>query len=116
MGHIHFYVNDLQRARKFYCDGLGFEVVHSSYPGVLFISAGGYHHHVGLNTWAQDATPVSPTDARLLSWELVLGSDAEVTSAKERLKQMDGSGLVDPWGSQVSLKAKDEQPAHEEHR
>lgn len=103
LGHMHFYVSDLERARRFYCDGLGFEIAHSSYSGVLFISAGGYHHHVGLNTWAKTATPILPTDARLLSWELLLEDDGQVECAKQRLQQTGISGLTDPWGSQVVL-------------
>ena len=108
MGHIHFYVDDLEQARRFYCEGLGFDIVHASYPGVLFISAGGYHHHVGLNTWATKATPVKQTDARLLSWELVLESDSQLDAVSKRLRHTDSTGLVDPWGSQVLLKAERE--------
>ena len=114
VGHVHFYVDDLELARRFYCEGLGFDIVHASYPGVLFISAGGYHHHVGLNTWATKATPVKQTDARLLSWELVLESDSQVDAVSKRLRHTDSAGLVDPWGSQVLLKAEREQIGKEQ--
>src|SRR5579872_4593542 len=50
IGHVHLKVADLQRALDFYCGVLGFEMT-TSRPGAAFISAGGYHHHIGLNTW-----------------------------------------------------------------
>ena len=51
MGHVHFYVGDLEQAKKFYHSGLGLDITTWRYPGALFTSAGGYHHHVGLNVW-----------------------------------------------------------------
>ena len=50
IGHVHLKVADLQRALDFYCGVLGFELTFTR-PGAAFISAGGYHHHIGLNTW-----------------------------------------------------------------
>ena len=50
IGHVHLKVADLDRALAFYCGVLGFQVT-TRYPGAAFISAGGYHHHLGLNTW-----------------------------------------------------------------
>src|SRR6478736_2723136 len=50
IGHVHLKVADLQRALDFYCGVLGFQVTYQR-PGAAFISAGGYHHHLGLNTW-----------------------------------------------------------------
>ncbi|MGA7973603.1 MAG: VOC family protein, partial [Pseudolabrys sp.] len=50
IGHVHLRVADLQRALDFYCGVLGFELT-TQVPGAAFISAGGYHHHIGLNTW-----------------------------------------------------------------
>lgn len=51
IGHVHLRVADLDRALAFYCDILGFDLVQRHGPGAAFISAGGYHHHIGLNTW-----------------------------------------------------------------
>jgi catechol 2,3-dioxygenase len=51
IGHVHLKVADLDRALEFYCGVLGFELVMRYGPGAAFISAGGYHHHIGLNTW-----------------------------------------------------------------
>src|SRR4026207_1132089 len=51
IGHAHLKVSDLQRAIDFYCDVLGFELVMLYGDQAAFVSAGGYHHHIGLNTW-----------------------------------------------------------------
>jgi catechol 2,3-dioxygenase len=51
IGHVHLKVADLDRALGFYCDVLGFELMQRMCSGAAFISAGGYHHHIGLNTW-----------------------------------------------------------------
>lgn len=73
IGHVHLHVADLPESERFYCDLLGFDVVQRSYPGALFVSAGGYHHHVGLNVWAGRGAPPPPADAvglRLFAMEL----------------------------------------------
>ena len=51
IGHVHLKVADLERSLRFYCDVLGFELQQRFGPSAAFISAGGYHHHIGLNTW-----------------------------------------------------------------
>lgn len=51
IGHVHLKVADLERALDFYCGVLGFELTQSYGSGAAFVSAGGYHHHLGLNTW-----------------------------------------------------------------
>jgi catechol 2,3-dioxygenase len=51
IGHVHLKVADLERALGFYCDVLGFELTQRYGAGAAFVSAGGYHHHIGLNTW-----------------------------------------------------------------
>jgi catechol 2,3-dioxygenase len=63
IGHVHLHVSDLKRAEAFYADLLGFDVTQRTYPGALFVAAGGYHHHVGLNTWAGRGAPPPPPDA-----------------------------------------------------
>jgi len=57
MGHVHLSVADLAETESFYADVLGFDVTVRSYPGALFLSAGGYHHHVGANTWTSAGVP-----------------------------------------------------------
>jgi catechol 2,3-dioxygenase len=63
VGHVHLQVADLARAEAFYGGVLGLDVTQRSYPGALFLSAGGYHHHVGLNVWAGAGAPSPPPDA-----------------------------------------------------
>lgn len=76
LGHVHLHVGSLAAAEAFWCGVIGFDVVTRGYPGALFVSAGGYHHHLGLNTWAGSARP--PADAVGLAYfTLVLPSQAD---------------------------------------
>ncbi len=112
MGHVHLFVGDLERAAAFYHAGLGLDKVVWSYPGALFLSAGGYHHHVGTNTWAAGAAPAGPGDARLLEWELVVPSSADAAGALASLeaggadieRSGDGGLARDPWGTAVRIR------------
>jgi catechol 2,3-dioxygenase len=63
IGHIHLQVSDLEAARHFYVDQLGFSVMQDTFPGALFVAAGGYHHHIGLNVWAGKGVPRPPENA-----------------------------------------------------
>jgi catechol 2,3-dioxygenase len=63
MGHVHLHVPHLDTAETFYCGRVGFEPVVRGYPGALFVAAGGYHHHLGLNTWAGVGAPPPPANA-----------------------------------------------------
>ncbi|NCI49952.1 glyoxalase [Sediminibacterium roseum] len=63
IGHVHLKVSDLGRALKFYHDLLGFELMQQYGTQAAFISAGGYHHHIGLNTWYSKGTPPAPVHA-----------------------------------------------------
>src|SRR5216117_937858 len=113
LGHVHLYVDDIATAERFYHEGLGFDKVVWSYPGALFLSAGGYHHHLGTNTWAAEAPLATDDDARLLEWGIVLPYAAAVDSAAASLERLgyavsrDGGDLVarDPWGTQVRIRA-----------
>lgn len=112
LGHVHLYVRDVDQAAGFYHAGLGFDKVVWGYPGALFMSAGGYHHHLGTNTWAAGAPLATDDDARLLEWELVLPDAVGVVGAANSLSaggyeiQLDGVDLVarDPWGTQVRVR------------
>jgi catechol 2,3-dioxygenase len=67
MGHVHLHVGDLSQASAFYHEALGLDIMVWSYTGALFLAAGGYHHHLGLNTWAgPDAVPARDDEAKLL--------------------------------------------------
>jgi catechol 2,3-dioxygenase len=63
IGHVHLKVADLERSLNFYCDLLGFEVTTTYGSQAAFISAGGYHHHIGLNTWQSKGLPPAPTNS-----------------------------------------------------
>jgi catechol 2,3-dioxygenase len=60
LGHIHLQVSDLTKSGAFYHDILGYDIVQKSFPGALFLSTGGYHHHVGLNTWNSKGASSAP--------------------------------------------------------
>jgi catechol 2,3-dioxygenase len=110
MGHVHLHVGDLERAEAFYHRALGFDKVVWSYPGALFLSAGGYHHHLGNNTWSS-GPPASPADARLLEWTIVLPAASDIADAArslqaaghEALESEDAVVSTDPWGTSVHL-------------
>ena len=63
IGHVHLKVADLDRALKFYCDVLGFELMQRYGTQAAFVSAGGYHHHIGLNTWESEGGKPPPAGA-----------------------------------------------------
>src|SRR5215468_2710341 len=67
IGHVHLKVSDLDRAVAFYRDVLGFEVQHQYGDQAAFLSAGGYHHHIGLNTWEAKGGPPPPRGTTGLS-------------------------------------------------
>jgi catechol 2,3-dioxygenase len=113
LGHVHLQVKDLDSAAAFWVDALGLDVTASLYPGALFVSAGGYHHHVGLNTWAGVGAPRPPAGARGLDrFELVLPDAASAAAAGERLSVVaelrdEDRGLLveDPSGNAVLVRA-----------
>jgi len=112
MGHVHFHVGDLQVAEQFYCGVLGFEVTLHFGASALFISAGGYHHHIGLNLWAGKGAPPAPEDAvgiRYFTVELpdVPALDAVVSRLDEARVVYTREGnelrLSDPFGIGIKL-------------
>jgi catechol 2,3-dioxygenase len=116
MGHVHLQVADIPAAERFYNRVLGLDVMVRSYPGALFLAAGGYHHHVGLNTWQSQGAPPPPEGALGLDhYELVLPNEAARDSAADRLAdagadpQRLDEGVVasDPSGNRVLLAARD---------
>jgi catechol 2,3-dioxygenase len=115
IGHVHLNVGDLDATEAFYNGALGFDVTVRGYPGALFLSAGGYHHHIGLNTWAGEGAPPPPPGARGLRWfDVELPSAAEVDAAADRLGQAgfepvreEGAVVApDPSGNRVRLAAR----------
>jgi len=112
IGHVHLHVGDLEQAATFYHVGLGFDKTVWSYPGALFMAAGGYHHHLGTNTWAATASPAAEDDARLLEWTIVVPDEATIDAVAESIAERgasisrSGSGIVtrDPWGTAVRIR------------
>jgi len=112
IGHVHLHVGDLATGAAFFSEALGFDRTVWSYPGALFLGAGGYHHHLGTNTWAgTGARQPAEGDARLLEWIVELPDAASVNAAGDSIiaaghsVERDNAGLVarDPWGTQVRL-------------
>ncbi|GIP24483.1 VOC family protein [Paenibacillus sp. J22TS3] len=112
IGHVHFHVSDLKKAEEFYTRVLGFDIVANYGDSALFVSAGGYHHHIGLNTWAGVGAPPVPEQAAGIDYyELVLPDEAELDRVVQRLKeagtevrQVEGTWFArDPFRIQVKL-------------
>lgn len=112
IGHVHFHVGDLIQAKAFYCGVLGFEVV-AHYGGeALFISAGGYHHHIGLNTWAGKGAPAAPENAvGLRHFTITLPNTIELDAVVSRIvdadvpfeRQPNSVSFRDPFGIGIKL-------------
>jgi catechol 2,3-dioxygenase len=108
VGHVHLYVGDLDEAAAFYHQGLGLDKVVWSYPGALFLSAGGYHHHLGVNTWAAGAAPAGDDDARLLEWEIVVPTPGDAGDALASLSAagyaVEDGVVHDRWGTALRIR------------
>lgn len=111
VGHIHLRVGDISQAEHFYHDVLGFDVM-AQMPGALFLSAGGYHHHIGMNTWESRGTGPAPQNtAGLQSFVIALANREALVEVRTRLaannipiqEQGDNIIVADPWGNQVRL-------------
>ena len=90
IGHVHLKVSDLDRALKFYCDLLGFELVTMYGTQAAFISAGGYHHHIGLNTWySKDAPPAPKKGVGLFHTAILYPTRKDLAVALKRLTDAD---------------------------
>ena len=115
IGHMHLQVAELEQIEHFYADVLGFEVTVRGYPGALFVAAGGYHHHIGLNTWNSrgGVTPAAGS-VGLRSYEIRLPDQAALAEVLARVENAGiavepapgGSTLIrDPSGNGVLLSA-----------
>jgi catechol 2,3-dioxygenase len=110
MGHVHLHVGNLDDAEAFYHRALGFDKTVWSYPGALFLSAGGYHHHLGTNVWAPGPAPTAD-QARLLEWTLVVPTEHEARVIGERLRNTAAAVVekgadwlvTDPWGTRLRI-------------
>ncbi len=114
VGHVHLHVSDIPEAEKFYSGVLGFDVMVRTYPGALFVSAGGYHHHIAVNTWhSAGARRPAPGSVGLWNYEVVLPSHEElgrvlsrVCAAGVPVEHAEPGALVrDPSGNAIVLTA-----------
>lgn len=113
VGHVHLQVGDVAAARTFYVDALGFESTATGVPGALFASAGGYHHHIAMNTW--HSAGAGPRAASLGLGDVAVSVPAreDLDALIERLSARgvafadDGRAVRvrDPWGTQVTVAA-----------
>jgi catechol 2,3-dioxygenase len=113
VGHLHLHVGDIEGALEFWRDLIGFEVM-TRLPSAAFISAGGYHHHLGLNTWRGEGVPPMPAGTvGLRHWTVVLDSPDEVAAVRTRLEgagapveeRADGFLTRDPWNNAVLVRS-----------
>ncbi len=96
IGHVHLKVSDLDRALAFYCGVLGFDLIQKYGSQAAFISAGGYHHHIGLNTWeSAGGSPPPPGTTGLFHLAILYPTRADLADALKRLAangiQLDGA-------------------------
>lgn len=110
MGHIHLHVDHIEQAEVFYCQVLGFEVMMRVANHALFISAGGYHHHLGLNTWIGVGAPHNSLNAvGLHEFKVILPHRDEINRITEKLteaniafdQEADGLRVHDPAGNRL---------------
>ena len=89
IGHIHLTVSDLERSVKFYRDILGFEITATFGSSAVFLSAGGYHHHIGLNTWSgTDAVAPPPGHTGLYHFAILYPSRYELAKILKKLYEV----------------------------
>jgi catechol 2,3-dioxygenase len=111
VGHVHLQVGDVETARKFYIDTLGFETTVGTHPGALFASAGGYHHHVAMNSWNSRGAGPRATSLGLADVAITLPTREDLDALTGRLKQAGvdfadegrSVSVKDPWGTPVTL-------------
>ena len=88
IGHVHLKVSDLDRSLAFYCGVLGFEVTQRYGKEAVFVSAGGYHHHIGLNTWeSKGGTPPAPGSTGLYHFAILYPTRKDLADALRRLTE-----------------------------
>ena len=111
LGHMHLHVGDIDEGLAFYRDVLGFERM-AGLPSAAFVAAGGYHHHLGFNTWrGQGVGPAPAGGVGLREWTVLLGSPEQVDEVRSRveaaglpLEERDRGFLVpDPWQMPVAF-------------
>lgn len=112
MGHIHLKVGNISLAKEFYNEVLGFDIVSES-SNSLFVSAGGYHHHIGMNTWQSNgAVKIDALTLGMKSFEVKLSSQNELNRLKKHLENINypfdynegAISISDPWNNRVFIR------------
>jgi catechol 2,3-dioxygenase len=111
VGHVHLQVGDLETARAFYIDALGFEATQTGYAGAIFASAGGYHHHIAMNVWNSRGSGPRAASLGLGDVAITATSTEELDALVARLRarsipfNSDGRSVsvTDPWGTHVTV-------------
>ena len=110
MGHVHLHVGSVEDGLRFYRDVIGFDVM-TLMPSAAFVAAGGYHHHLGFNTWRGEGVPPAPAgSAGLRHWTVVL-DEPSLDALRERAasagvpveERDDGLVVRDPWDTALVL-------------
>ncbi|CAN5115602.1 VOC family protein [soil metagenome] len=110
IGHIHLKVGDIEKAKQFYVSILGFDMT-AEMPSALFVSVGGYHHHLGMNTWESYGASKRAVTLGLKEFELQLANQRDIQKLKERLTtnkivfhEQEKSIIVDdPWNNKMII-------------
>lgn len=110
IGHVHLKVGDVPTARSFYVDTLGFDVTVDTWPSALFASAGGYHHHLGMNAWQSRGAGPREQTLGLGGFQVLVPDDGALADLARRL---DGAGVdfertsgltfMDPWNTRIEV-------------
>ncbi|MBV6479289.1 MAG: Catechol-2,3-dioxygenase [Ignavibacteria bacterium] len=88
IGHVHLKVSDLKRSLEFYCGLLGFDLTQMYGKDAAFISAGGYHHHIGLNTWySKNSPPADPESVGLFHTAILYPQRKDLAEIYDRLRK-----------------------------
>ncbi|EXX90193.1 glyoxalase [Paenibacillus darwinianus] len=114
IGHVHFHVADLEQSERFYCGQLGLDMMADAtvFMGALFVAAGGYHHHFGLNIWAGAGAPAAPNNATGIAYAtMILPDRAALDAVLANLRgggvdtvEEDGAAwITDPSGIRLRL-------------
>ncbi len=111
VGHLHLHVGDIDQALGFYRDVIGFDEI-ANMGTAAFVSAGGYHHHLGMNTWRGQGVPaVSEGRLGMRHWTVLLAAP-EVAALRERVRASDvatddrpggGFTVLDPWRNALAV-------------
>jgi len=110
IGHIHLKVGSIEQARRFYVEILGFEIT-AEIMGALFVSAGGYHHHLGLNIWESSGAQKRDETLGLKNFEIILKDEVDFDSLQVRLSEKNvrfseiktGISFCDPWNNLITV-------------